>query len=82
MVQMLDSWSVEEREHSIAKMMLMDVDKSPKAIEGCSQGRRLLSNLKEPWIISNLYTRVPRDFQYIIYTSFMEIDDLINGFLS
>ena len=45
MVQMLDSWSVEEREHSIAKMMLMDVDKSPKAIEGCSQGRRLLSNL-------------------------------------
>ena len=48
MVQMLDSWSVEEREHSISKMMLMDVDKSPKAIEGCSQGRRLLSNLKEP----------------------------------
>ena len=52
MVQMLDSWSVEEREHSIAKMMLMDVDKSPKAIEGCSQGRRLLSNLKGLGIIS------------------------------
>ena len=42
MVQMLDSWSAEESstsEHSIAKMMLMDVDKSPKAIEGCTQGQ-------------------------------------------
>ena len=79
MVQMLDSWSVKEREHSIAKMMLMDVDKSPKAIEGCSQGQiqRLVKISIYPYQSPKGQQRGHSLMQYFLFCSANEPCDLL-----